>query len=129
MAGAQKELTLPYQFAAACPYGYFVELTGDQTAQACDATTDWILGVQTVDITSADITAYGPIMGGVQVSGVAWVVAGAAITRGVLVSTTATGKAQAAVSTQFPRGRALKAAAADGDLIPVLLLMTSIALA
>lgn len=55
------------------------------------------------------------------VAGISKVTAGAAITRGDLVASDSAGKAKTAVSTNEILGRALAAALADGDIIPVLL--------
>lgn len=58
----------------------------------------------------------------VAVYGVTKVVAGAAITKGANVMSDAAGKAITATATDYLRGIALEAAAADGDIISVLLL-------
>lgn len=47
------------------------------------------------------------------------VTAGAVIAAGALVAPMVGGKVQTAVATQYPIGRALKAAAADGDVIEI----------
>ena len=57
----------------------------------------------------------------VAFSGVSKVVAGAAVAKGARVMSNATGKAITGVATNIGVGRALEAAAADGDLIAVLL--------
>lgn len=60
-------------------------------------------------------------MADVAIAGISKVVAGAAITRGDKVASDAAGKAKTAVSTNRVLGLALAAAAADGDVFPVLL--------
>jgi hypothetical protein len=57
----------------------------------------------------------------VAFSGVSKVVAGAAIAKGARVASSAAGKAVTGVATNIGVGTALEAAAADGDLIAVLL--------
>lgn len=57
----------------------------------------------------------------IAVAGVVPVVAGAAITRGDLVASDASGKVVTAAQNDEILGRAMKAAGADGDVIPVLL--------
>lgn len=57
----------------------------------------------------------------VAYSGVSKVVAGAAITAGARVMSSAAGKAVTATATNIGLGTALEAATADGDLIAVLL--------
>jgi hypothetical protein len=120
MAGGQSGiLELPYKASSAISKLRFVQLTGDETVGACTAVTDKALGVSKVDISAAEQLAGKAL--DVQVSGVAWVEAAAAITRGAYVGPSLNGRAQTAVATQFVRGIALKAAANAGDWIPVLL--------
>lgn len=126
MAGAQKDLSVPYQFSATTAKQRFVKLTGDQTVAQCAAITDVVVGVCEVGATAAEVTLGKG--GSIIVDGVAWVEAEAAITRGAFVGPSTSGRAQTAVSTQFIAGRALKAAAAAGDYIPVLLMHASVAL-
>lgn len=57
----------------------------------------------------------------VAISGVSQVIAGAAITRGDSVASGSAGKAKTATSGNRVLGLALSAAAADGDIIRVLL--------
>lgn len=92
----------------------FMEVSAARTVDTCDATTDKALGVLQNDPT-ADLPAT------IAVSGTTKVVAGAAITAGALVAPTAAGKAQTAVSTQYPRGIALDTCTDDGDIIEILL--------
>lgn len=119
MAGADTILDLPYQASAAVVKNRFVKLSGNQTVAPIAAVTDKALGVVQVDISTTE-AAQGKT-GAVMVLGVSWVEAAAAITINDSVSPSANGRAQTTVATQFPAGRALKAAAAAGDLIPVLL--------
>lgn len=121
MAGADTGiLELPYKAGGAISKMRFVKLTGDQEVSAVTGVTDQALGVAKVDISAAEATAGKATA--VQVLGVAWVEAAAAITRFDFVAPSANGRAQTAVATQFAMGRALKAAANAGDWIPVLLL-------
>lgn len=60
-------------------------------------------------------------IGAVGILGVSKVVAGAAITRGADVASDANGKAKTAATGNRVLGKALEAAAADGDWITVLL--------
>jgi hypothetical protein len=57
--------------------------------------------------------------------GVSKVVAAAAITRGDTVSSDASGKANTVASGDYPLGKALEAATADGDVISVQLMITA----
>lgn len=94
----------------------FVEITAAQTVGACNAITDLAIGVLQNDPDAAGKPA------AVAIFGTTKVVAGAAIAAGAKVAPTAAGKAQTAASTQVPRAIALDAAAADGDVIEILLL-------
>lgn len=101
---------------------HFVEMTAARTITFCGAITDKAIGVLQND----------PISGGaatVAAFGTTKVVAGAAIAAGALVAPTTAGKAQTAVSTQVPRGIAIDAAGADGDVIEILLVAFPAALA
>ena len=127
MAGADTGvLELPYQATTAITKLRFVKISGDQTVAAVAAITDRALGVAKVDISAAEFAAGKGTA--VQVLGVAWVEAAAAISLDALVAPSANGRAQTAVSTQFVAGRALKAAANAGDWIPVLLQLADRAL-
>lgn len=120
MAGADTGiLDLPYQASAALVKNRFVKLSADQTVAPCAAITDKTIGVNPVDVSASEATAGKAVA--VHVLGVAWVEAAAAISRGDSIGPSVNGRAQTAVTTQFPCGVALKAAAAAGDLIPVLL--------
>jgi hypothetical protein len=101
---------------------YFVEATAADTVNACNAITDLAIGVLTNKPSAAGQAA------SVAIGGIAKVVAGAAISAGAKVAPMASGKAQTAASTQFPRGVALEAAGADGDIIHILLLTSGAAL-
>lgn len=57
----------------------------------------------------------------VAVAGISQVVAGAAITRGASIASGSAGKAKTATSGNRVLGKAMDAAAADGDIIRVLL--------
>lgn len=119
MAGADTVLDLPYQASAAVTKNRWVKLSGNQTVAPAAAVTDICLGIATVDVSTPE-AASGKTLS-VKVLGVAWVEAAAAITQGVKVGPSINGRAQTAVTTQVVHGIALKAAAAAGDLIPVLL--------
>lgn len=120
MAGANTHiLDLPYQCSAAVTKMRFVKLSGNQTVAPVAAITDKALGVISVDVSTPEAASGKGVA--VVAEGVAWVEAAAAITQDAFVAPSANGRAQTAVSTQFVAGRALKAAANAGDLIPVLL--------
>ena len=120
MAGADTGiLELPYQCTTAIFKMRFVKLSGDQTVAAVTAVADRALGVAKVDVSAAEF-AVGKGTA-VQVLGVAWMEAAAAITRGVPVGPSVNGRVQTAVATQFPCGIALKGASGAGEWIPVLL--------
>jgi len=65
----------------------------------------------------------------VRFLGTTKVVAGAAITKGARITTGATGKAEAAATGDYVIGRALEAAAADGDIIEIMLVQGDDAIA
>lgn len=120
MAGAITDILAPsYQASAAIVKNRFVKITGNQTVAPIAAVTDKALGVASVDISTAE-AALGKTCH-VDCLGIVWVEAAAAITQLDFVAPSANGRAQTAVTTQFVAGTALKAAAAAGDLIPVLL--------
>lgn len=101
----------------------FMELSAAQTVNTCNAITDVAVGVLNNKPDAAGKAAE------VDIAGTTKVVAGAAISAGARVAPMASGKAQTAVSTQFPRGIALEAAAADGDIIEILLIDGGVPLA
>jgi hypothetical protein len=120
LAGEQPVLGLPYQCSGAITRYRFVTLNGDQVVKQADAAGQRALGGNGgTDISATEATNGKTIS--VRVQGVVLITASAAITRGDRVSATAVGKAKTAIATEVPLGIALKAAAADGDLIPVLL--------
>lgn len=94
----------------------FVKMTAARTVNVCTAITDLAIGVQQDDPAAAGRGC------GVAVWGTSKCIANAAIAAGARVGPATTSKAQTAVGTQFPRGFALTAAAADGDVFEVLLL-------
>lgn len=94
---------------------YFVEAVAGGKVDACNAITDVALGVLQNDPASG-------MPASVAVIGTTKVVAAAAITEGAKVAPAADGRAQTAVSTQIPRGIALDAAGAAGDVIEILLI-------
>jgi len=97
----------------------FVKLAADQQVTPIAAVTDRALGVAKTDVSTTEAASGKGTA--VQILGVAWMEAAAAIARGAAVGPSANGRAQTAVATQFPCGLALKAAANAGDWIPVLL--------
>lgn len=111
-----------WQPATGITRGLFVKAgTGAQSATAIAAITDVAIGVVQETITDA-MAATGKAVVAVWVPGsVSRVIANAAIAKGAKVAPAANGKAQTAVSTQFPVGIAQSAAAASGDEIDVLL--------
>lgn len=98
----------------------FMKMSADNTVDTCAAITDIAVGVLQNDPSAAGKPATVAVMGTTKV------VAGAAIAVGAAVAPTAAGKAQTAVGTQYPRGIALEAAAADGDVIEILLAPMSV---
>lgn len=94
----------------------FMKLSAAQTVDTCAATTDKSLGVLQDKPSAAGKDA------SIAVDGTTKVVASGVIAFGAYVAPTAAGKAQTAVSTQYPRGQALEAATADGDIIEILLI-------
>ncbi len=126
MAGAQTGvLELPYQASAAIIKNRFVKLSGDQTVAQVAASNDLVLGVATIDISTSNFQGVNEVTAGkataVRVLGVAWVEAGAAVTRGDIIMPDTVGRAITRTATNRPCGIALKAASAAGELIPVLL--------
>jgi hypothetical protein len=83
----------------------------------CSAITDVPIGICTDETAAAEEYINVALLGCAK--GTLKVVAGAAITSGALVATTAAGKVQTAVATQYPIGRAVTDAAADGDIIEI----------
>ena len=125
MATQESTTVVTYKAAAdqsASQY-LFLKQTAADTAGVCSAITDVALGVQ------QDAPAGAGRSVGVAIAGTTKVKAGAAITQGARVAPMANGKAQTAVSTQFPRGIAKQAAAADGDIIEILLIDGGVPLA
>lgn len=98
----------------------FMKMSADNTVDTCAAITDVAVGVLQNDPSAAGKPATVAVLGTTKV------VAGGAIAVGDLVAPTAAGKAQTAASTQYPRGVALEAAAADGDVIEILLAPVSV---
>lgn len=78
-------------------------------------------GVQPLGVIQ-DTPAASGRPGKIGISGISKVVAGAAITAGAYVSSDSAGKAVTAASADFALGIARTAAAADGDVISVLLM-------
>ena len=101
---------------------YFVKLDASDEIELCSAITDIPLGVLQNAPEAGQVAV-------VRTIGNTKVVANGAIARDVDVGPATTGKAQTAVSTQFPCGRVIHAAAADEDLMVIRLFDTAVALA
>lgn len=100
----------------------FVTLESDGEIDLADAITDFAHGVlQNAPNTGQEAS--------VKVYGRTKVVAKAALAIGNYVAPATDGKAQVAVSTQFPRGIVVKAAGAENDLAEIELLYTTLAVA
>lgn len=113
---ATQSLTLKAAADLSTKQHFFVKVTAAQSVNLCSAITDVAIGVLNNKPDAANKAAE------VDVSGTTKVVAGAAIAAGARVAPMASGKAQTAASTQVPRGIALDAAAADGDVIEIFLI-------
>lgn len=100
----------------------FVTLETDDALDLADAITDKPYGV----LMNAPNTGEAA---NVKARGETKVVAAAALAVGDLVGPATSGKAQVAVSTQFPCGIVTLAAGADGDIAVIELYHTSVALA
>lgn len=83
----------------------------------CSAVTDNPIGVCTDEPAAAEDEANVQLLG--AASGTLRVVSGAAIAAGAYVATTATGKVQTAIATQFAIGRALNASAGADEFIEI----------
>lgn len=107
---------------AAASRGMFVKAgTVAQSATLCTAITDVVIGVLQENITAND-AATGKLIAPLWLPGsISRVIANTAITKGVKVGPATSAKAQPAVTTQFPCGIAMTAAAALGDEIDVML--------
>lgn len=93
----------------------------------CSAVTDVPIGICTDEADAAEEPVNVALFGSAE--NTRKVVAGAAINAGALVATMASGKVQTAVATQYPIGRAITAAAADGDVIEIDPILPTVALA
>lgn len=83
----------------------------------CSAITDRPIGICSDEATAAEENINVQLLGSGGKTRL--VTAGAAIAIGARVATMASGKVQTAVTTQYPIGIALTAAAADGDVIEI----------
>ena len=121
MAGAYTGiLEASFQATTAITKMRFVKHSAEQTVAAITASTDRAVGVAGVDVSAAEFAAGKELK--VQVLGVAWVEAGAAVTLGARVMPDTSGRAiAAATATNIPCGVAYSAAANAGDLMLVLL--------
>lgn len=112
-------LTKNYVAGGAIPAATIVKLSSDTAVVAAAAATDSLIGVST------DIAAASGERCDVILQGIAFVVAGAAITRGALVTSDGSGRAVAAApgagTNNRVIGTALEAAGALGDVIRVLI--------
>lgn len=95
----------------------FVKLSADNTVVPCAATTDIPVGV----LQEPCVATGDPV--DVVIAGVSLLQAGASTTAGTPISTTASGQAQTAVSTQYPVGVPINVAGATtaGTLITALI--------
>ena len=118
-----------WQGSADIARGLFVKAgTVAQSATAITGITDVVLGVLQESLRGTD-GATGKLEAPVWIApSIARVVANAAIAKGAKVAPAANGKAQTAVSTQFPCGIAMSAAAASGDEIDVQLFVGAVVL-
>jgi len=98
----------------------FATETTSNTYEISDAITDQAAGVLQNAPDTAGLTAV------VQEIGYTKVVAAAALAVGVLVAPDATGKAQVAVATQYPRGKVIEAAGAASDLATIRLIESGV---
>ncbi len=120
--GRNYVLDLPMQANEALTKHLFVKLAGDQSVDQGDTLGEEVIGVVQETATAADATS-GRVVS-VAVMGTAVVVAGAALAVGAHVRSSAAGKAVALAATtadQNVAGILLTAAAADGDLVTILL--------
>lgn len=119
MADANFQDIAPLTFAAGATIAInrFVkqDTTADRQVIQGSAGTSLIIGVSL----EAGSTTITPIA--VQTNGIAKVTAGAAVARGALVASDATGRAVTAATGDTTAGLALMAAGAAGDVIEVLL--------
>lgn len=94
----------------------FVEFGADaRHISVCNGTTDKPIGVCTDEAAAAEDPVNVQLLGSSKST--LKVTAAGVIALGDYIATTAAGKAQTAVGTQYVVGRALQAAAADGDVI------------
>lgn len=94
----------------------FVEFGADaRHCSVCNGTTDKPIGVCTDEAAAAEEPVNVALLGSSKST--LKVTAAGVIALGDYIATTAAGKAQTAASTQYVVGRALQAAAADGDVI------------
>jgi hypothetical protein len=118
------ETNLSSKFAGADLTGkqyYMVKLDANDDVILCSDITDTVFGVlqnEPKDEQEAVIKTHGNTK----------VVASAALALDVIVGTTTGGKAQVAVSTQFPRGSIVTPAAADEDIAVISLFQDGVAL-
>ena len=109
-------LTRAFTASAAVAARRIVKLTGDGEVAPATAARDAVIGI------SAEVAGAKDGRVDVHLAGIATVEASAAIGRGALVTAAADGKAVATTTAgNAAIGRALDAATAAGDLIPVLL--------
>ena len=127
MAGADTGiLELPYEATAAIVDKRFVKLSGDQTIVQCGVAGELALGVAKTPISTSNFQGTNEVTAGkgtaVQILGVAWVEAGAAVSRGAEVTTDTSGRAVTAATTNRVLGYCLKGTTTGaGDWILVLL--------
>jgi hypothetical protein len=101
---------------------HFVKLDDNESVSLCDTITDKAYGV----LQNAPASGEKAV---IRVEGESKIVASAALAVNAYIATATDGEAQAAVSTQFPRGMVTQASAADQDLLVAELFFSGAALA
>lgn len=116
MSAYQNVETLTFEAGADLSAGqyHFVKLSSGQVV-LCS-----VIGEDAVGVLFDKPAAQGRA-GKVAIAGIVKVTAGAAVAQDALVMTNASGRAITATATNVALGTALKAASADGEVIPVLL--------
>jgi hypothetical protein len=113
--GVQEALTLQAAADLSAVQYHIVRLSAAQSCNvASDSTNSGILGVLQTKPKTGEFATVGYL-------GKSKVVAGAAITVGAIITNNSSGRAAAVASGGMAFGRALEAAAADGDIITCVL--------
>ncbi len=119
--GAHQILDKAFEANEALNQYRFVKLVtaNERDVDQCDSAGEAMIGVVQEEVSAGDATN-GRFVD-VRLMGVSVVEAGAAITKGAVVTTDTAGKAKTGISTEIALGIALDDAGADTDLIAVLL--------